>query len=67
MIAKLLVLIVVIAVVYFVFFKKKSKKKDNTEVEQMVECEECGTYISPNEGIIKSGKYYCSKECAGVK
>ena len=29
----------------------------------MIECATCGTYISSNEAIISSGKFYCSTEC----
>ncbi len=64
-IPKLLILALVIAIVYFLFIKKR-KEKDK-EVEQMVDCKECGTYISANEAILKSGKEYCSKECAKLK
>jgi uncharacterized protein len=55
--------------VYFIFFKKpdmiKKSKKDDSET--VVECQECGVYISMKEAVFKDGKEYCSKECARLK
>ncbi len=83
MILKILVLLIIIYIIYLIFFKpqtlsvkkernfkpknpfKRKEKKEDTEI--MVECEKCGIFISSKEAIIKDGKYYCSKECAGVK
>jgi len=72
MILKIMIFATLIAVIYFKFFKKplarkpsqdiKKKSKDKSE-EIMVECKECGTYISNTEAIIKDGDYYCSQEC----
>jgi len=46
--------------------KSAKKKKDNTkEVDTMVECEKCGTYISHTEAIVIKGKFYCD-ECANA-
>ncbi|WP_353661906.1 PP0621 family protein [Hydrogenimonas sp. SS33] len=47
--------------------RKARRKEAQKEEEIMVPCEKCGTYISSHEAIIVSGKYYCSKSCAGVK
>jgi len=72
MIMKWLILGVIIYFIYKVFFKDKSiasgdasntdNKKDK-DSEDMVECCVCGTFVSSSEAYIKSGKFYCSKEC----
>ncbi len=68
MIIKLLVLGVVLYGVYFIFFKKPNMLKGkHDDSETVVECEECGVYISTKEAILKDGKQYCSKECAKLK
>ncbi len=76
---KLVLTIAVIAVVYFLLIKKPKvtqhrkaradaeKRKPKKDEEIMVECEKCGTFVSSHEAIIVGGKYYCSKQCAGVK
>jgi uncharacterized protein len=76
---KIVLTIAVIAGVYYFLIKKPQvtqKRRERADAEAkkpkkgeeiMVECDKCGTYISTHEAIIKSGKYYCSKECAGVK
>lgn len=74
MIVKYLAIGVILYLIYIFFFRaKRSERVDKTnkdknakDTETMVECAKCSTFISPNEAIIKSGKYYCSKECAGV-
>jgi uncharacterized protein len=69
MIIKLAALLAVLFLVYIVFFKKNreninSNKKQNDTLEDiMEECPTCGTFVSKNEAIISSGKYFCSKEC----
>jgi len=60
---KILFIIAVFVVIYFLFFKKPKPKVKNKELEDMVECESCGVFISVEEAIEKNGKYYCSKEC----
>ena len=79
MIFKIVVTIGVIIMVYLLFFRtksvdekptntrKKDKKRDKEIEEVMVECESCDTFISTKDSIIKDGKFYCSKECAGLK
>ncbi len=76
---KLVFTLAVIGAIYYFLIKKpqvtqKRQERADTETskpkkgeEIMVECEKCGTFISTHEAIIKDGKYYCSKECAGVK
>ena len=72
MLFKLLLVIGVIAVVYFFFIKKSmpltkerksAKKSTPQDDETMVECAECGTYITTGEALISSTKFYCSTEC----
>jgi len=68
MILKLIIMGAVIYGVYFIFFKKpemiKKSKKDDSET--VVECQKCSVYVSVKEAVLKDGKYYCSKECAGL-
>jgi uncharacterized protein len=77
---KILLTIAVIWAVWFFLIKKpqvtrhRQKKADEakrpkpkSDEEIMVECEKCGTFVSSKEAIIVSGRYYCSKSCAGVK
>ncbi|PAF50876.1 hypothetical protein BKH44_06690 [Helicobacter sp. 13S00477-4] len=57
-------LIVIGVVVWFFFFRRpiqRTKKKQTEEL--MIECCECGTYISSEEAIVKRGEYFCSKTC----
>lgn len=69
MLIKLLLLGVALFAVYLLFFKKDrekniQKKKKNEEItDTLVECPKCGTYVSKDEAILSSGKYFCSKEC----
>ena len=65
MLFKILLLALIIGGVYYFFIKKKPI--ENKETDVMVECDKCGTYVSNKEAIIKDGKYYCSKKCAGVQ
>ena len=65
-----IVIAILIALVYFIFIKKKPisnkpkhKKDDTSNDDDMVECKECGTYITLNEALIKEGHYFCSDEC----
>jgi uncharacterized protein len=53
------------------FFRKKKEikdtnnenKKERQNIESLVECEGCATFIAKDETIISNGKYYCSSEC----
>jgi uncharacterized protein len=69
MIFKILAIAVVLFLVYIVFFKKnreqniKDKDKYDQITDTMVECPTCSTYVSKDDAILSSGKYYCSKEC----
>ncbi len=67
MLFKLLLLGLVIWGVYHFFIKQKPIEHKDKEADVMVECDKCGTYVSNKEAIIKDGKYYCSKKCAGVE
>lgn len=76
MLLKGIILAVVLYVIYIAFFKKtaikeekqqKSKKQNDKNSDVMIECVECSTFVSDKEAIIKDGKFYCSKQCAGVK
>jgi len=76
---KILLTIAVIAGIYFFLIKKPQvaqKRQERAEDERrkykddediMVECEKCGTFVSSKEAVIVDGKYYCSKNCAGIR
>jgi uncharacterized protein len=71
MIFKIILLLLVLLIVYVIFFKKKKRKSkdENLSVsdEVMIACVKCDTFISNQDAVIKSGQFYCSKECAGLK
>lgn len=76
MLMKGLLLVVILFVIYIMFFKKSNKvenakrKKSKKPIQKgdvMMECQECETFVSEDEAIIKDGKFYCSKKCAGLK
>lgn len=79
MIFKLLIFAVIVFIVYTLFFKtsrgnvqnktgtRTKKRDDKSDSDTMVECTKCSVFVSEEEAIIKDGKFYCSKECAGVK
>jgi uncharacterized protein len=64
---KLIIFGLVAYAIYFFFFKKPKTIADRDDSETMVECSECGTYISVSESIIKDSHYYCSKDCAKLR
>ncbi len=75
MFIKILLVLLVLLAIYWFFFKSKifrDKTKDNKKddkiisSEPMVECPKCGTFVSNKEAIIKDGKFFCSRECAGI-
>lgn len=47
---------------------KIPKEDDRKKIEEdtLVECIECGTYVTYKESIIVKGKVYCSRECAAL-
>lgn len=67
MLLKILLLITVVGVIYFLYFKKSGKvghnDTKNSQSDDMVACDACGTYTSVSDALIKGGKYYCSREC----
>lgn len=71
MLLKLILVIGVIAAVYFLFIKKSTpltkKRHDNKKRKEddqtMVECTTCGTFITMDDAVVSSGKFYCSTEC----
>jgi len=49
--------------------KDKIPKGDDPkkiEEDTLVECVECGTYVTYKESIIIKGEIYCSRECASL-
>jgi len=70
MILKLIILAVIAYYIYKFFggklpsFGNSSSSENKKDVDTMVECEGCSTFISSSEAFIIKGKYYCD-ECAG--
>ncbi|MDR2904528.1 MAG: hypothetical protein LBU73_01030 [Helicobacteraceae bacterium] len=61
------VLLPILALIYLFYklFSRKSKKKaDKSNAEELVKCDNCGVYFSPQNGVKENGKIYCSEECA---
>jgi len=62
-------------IIYAKFFKKPKEptKQNSSDVfkksgsDIMVACDKCGVYTESIESIAVDGKFYCSKECAGVR
>ncbi|WP_024955277.1 PP0621 family protein [Sulfurospirillum arcachonense] len=76
MLFKALALAAIFFIIYIVFFKKpnttiktkrKEKKKPQPKGDIMMECQQCQTFVSEDDAIIKDGKFYCSKQCAQLR
>lgn len=76
MLMKGLLLVGILFIIYIAFFKKSNKvenvsrkksKKAVPKGDVMMECEKCETFVSEDEAVIKDGKFYCSKKCAGLR
>lgn len=63
MILKLLLIAIIIGIVYILFFKNKPQSKKEENIDEMVQCKQCNTYIALEDAILSQGKYYCSAEC----
>ncbi|WP_104697004.1 MULTISPECIES: PP0621 family protein [unclassified Helicobacter] len=57
----LIFVVLIVAVVWYFFRKKEIKKQDDKQT--MIECKNCGIYVSLEESIVYQGKNYCSVEC----
>lgn len=71
MLIKFLALVAVLFIIYVAFFKKNKKeghanKKKEITGDTMLECSQCGTFVTEDDSIIKDGKFFCSKECASL-
>jgi uncharacterized protein len=72
-----LLLSLLVYMVYAKLFKKarvpnEPRKNNNGQFKKegesvMVACAKCGTFTETLDSIAVDGKFYCSKECAGVK
>ena len=68
MLFKILAFLAVLILIYMAFFKKRKKSNDNSkEIENFVECDECGTFVEVKEAVLKSGKYVCDECVKGGK
>ena len=61
----LIKLVFFILIVYFIWYKFFRKKPENNNINSLVQCFKCETYISPDDSIKVANKYYCSRECLG--
>jgi len=43
--------------------KYSRKNQTSNEIEPMVECFSCETFISKDEALNKNGNFYCSQKC----
>lgn len=59
---KLITLVIIVAVIYFFILPKFRKKDSQNDVQNFVQCEICGTFVSLDETTIQNNKYIC-KEC----
>ena len=67
MFLKIVLLLIIIYLLFRAFggsisLPKKAAKKDEIDGDTLVECSNCGVYITKKEAKIKMGKYYCD-EC----
>ncbi|GHV09373.1 hypothetical protein AGMMS50229_19440 [Campylobacterota bacterium] len=62
----IIVPLLVLLFLYLLFAPRKKPKQDGY-IEELVKCEKCGIYCAPREAVIKDGRFFCSKQCAGVK
>ncbi|RDU70149.1 hypothetical protein CQA62_01700 [Helicobacter cholecystus] len=60
MLKTVMILAILALVIWFFFIKKRPSKKGE---ETMVECKECGTFVTQKECIYSNGAYYCSYKC----
>lgn len=60
MLKTIIFLAVIAGIVWFFFIKKRPRKQIE---ETMIECSNCGTFVSQNEAICSNGKYFCSHTC----
>ena len=52
---------------YYLSKTFKEFKYKNNDIETLIQCPTCHTFISKSEAIISNAKYYCSKECLNQK
>ena len=72
---EILLISLLIYMVYAKFFKKPREPKKAEGKSQfkksgdsvMIACAKCGTFAESLDSIAVDGKFYCSKECAGVR
>jgi uncharacterized protein len=64
---KFLIIFAAFVALGYLLFGKRKRGDRGEAIEDLARCETCGTYVAVKDAIIKSGKYYCSKSCAGIK
>lgn len=67
MLTKLLLIIIAIGILYFLIFPKpKHKQSKKKDIENLIECDKCNTFVSSREIITKNHKNFC-KDCIKEK
>ncbi len=75
---EVLLISLLIYMVYAKFFKKPKVPKGQAKTDGngqfkksgdsvMIACVKCGTFAESLDSVAVDGKFYCSKECAGVR
>jgi len=62
---KLFILILFVVYVYYVFRKRRKIKKynHNSQLEELVKCENCNVYTPKYRSIEYKNLFFCSKKC----
>lgn len=72
MIFRLLLLFLIVWFLIWLFRKQFSIKRDskpslkNSQTEDMIACEYCGTHVPKSLGIQSNNKFYCNQEHANL-
>jgi len=59
---KLILLLLIGGAIYYLFFKKPQNTVQDSDENEFVQCEKCGTFVLKKEMKMKNGKLLC-KEC----
>ncbi|WP_163565083.1 PP0621 family protein [Helicobacter suis] len=60
---KFLLLLAIVGGVVWFLRSKKPKENNSQQVENLLECAHCKTYISSREALFSNGRAYCSQSC----
>ncbi|WP_163499016.1 PP0621 family protein [Helicobacter suis] len=60
---KFLLLLAIIGGIFWFLRSKKPKENNSQQVESLLECAHCKTYVSSREAFFSNGRVYCSQSC----